>query len=192
MTTGLPPYDLALDEHSVALSYILMASGKSIAAVAPAAPAPAAPAAVPKKVTKKVEEDDDDFDVFGEDEDDNKAEEEAPKESRAEMLARLKAEAESRTAAKEAKQRTLVAIEVKPWSTEQDLNVLWKKITTEVVQDGLKWGEGYHTPEVAFGIKKLCMTFTMGVNNSSDDVVEAIQDMEDEVQSVEVTSMNVL
>ena len=52
MTTGLPPYDLALDEHSVALSYILMASGKSIAAVAPAAPAPAA--AAPKKVTKKV------------------------------------------------------------------------------------------------------------------------------------------
>ena len=50
------------------------------------------------------------------------------------MLARLKAEAESRTAAKEAKQRTLVAIEVKPWSTEQDLTVLWKKITTQVVQ----------------------------------------------------------
>jgi hypothetical protein len=60
--------------------------------------------------------------------------EEAPKESRADMLARLKAEAVARTVAKEAKQRTLVAIEVKPWSTEQDLNALWKKITTEVVQ----------------------------------------------------------
>jgi translation elongation factor EF-1beta len=32
----------------------------------------------------------------------------------------------------------------------------------------------------------------MGVNNSSDDVVEEIEAMEDEVQSVEVTSMNVL
>ena len=32
----------------------------------------------------------------------------------------------------------------------------------------------------------------MGVNNSSDDVVEAIQAMEDEVQSCEVMSMNVL
>jgi hypothetical protein len=36
------------------------------------------------------------------------------------------------------------------------------------------------------------MTFTMGVNNSSDDVQEAIQAMEEEVQSVEITSMNVL
>ena len=145
------------------------------------------------------------------------------------MLARLKAEAETRTAAKEAKQRTLVAIEVKPWDIEQDLVALWKKITTEVQQgafvlldrrkfhpqifketnrvcnqitlflvhfhaftDGLKWGEGFSTPEIAFGIKKLCMTFTMGVNNSSDDVQEAIQAMEDEVQSVEVVSMNVL
>lgn len=32
----------------------------------------------------------------------------------------------------------------------------------------------------------------MGVNNSSDDVVDEILAMEDEVQSCEVTSMNVL
>jgi translation elongation factor EF-1beta len=35
------------------------------------------------------------------------------------------------------------------------------------------------------------MTFTMGVNNLSDDVQEAIKRMEDEVQSVEITSINV-
>lgn len=63
------------------------------------------------------------------------------------MLARLKAEAVARTVAKEAKQRTLVAIEVKPWSTEQDLNALWKKITTEVIQ-------GVLIP--AMGISSLC------------------------------------
>jgi len=154
---------------------------------AAAAPAPAAPA---KKETKKAaaDDDDDDFDVFGDDDE----EEEEPKESRAEMLARLKKEAEARTAAKEAKQRTLVSIEVKPWDTEQDLMELWKKITTTIKQDGLKWGEGCTLADVAYGIKKICTTFVMGVNNSSDDVVEAIQQMEDEVQSVEVTSMNVL
>lgn len=158
-----------------------------------AAAPPAPPAAA-----NKVEEDEDDFDVFGDEEEDDKPKkkEEAAGggggESRAEMLARLKAEAVARTAAKEAKQRTLVAIEVKPWSTEQDLVALFQKITTEITQDGLKWGEGFSTPEVAFGIKKLCMTFTMGVNNSSDDVQEAIEAMEDEVQSVEITSMNVL
>merc|ERR1712232_86079 len=127
-------------------------------------------------------------DVFGDDDD----EEEAPKESRAEMLARLKKEAEERTARKEAKQRTLVSIEVKPWSIEQDLMVLHKKITQTVIQDGLKWGENCNLADVAFGIKKIQCTFTMGVNNSSDDVVEAIEAMEDEVQSCEVMTMNVL
>ena len=135
------------------------------------------------------QDDDDDFDVFGEDEE---AEEEEPKESRAEMLARLKKEAEERTAAKEAKQRTLVAIEIKPWDVEQDLMALWKKIVTTVKQDGLKWGENCTLADVAFGIKKIQCTFTMGVNNSSDIVVEEIEKLEDEVQSVEVTSMNVL
>jgi len=173
--------------HIAALQGVRGLSLAPPAAAAPApAPAPAAPA-TEKKETKK--EDDDDFDVFG-DEEEEAAEE--PKESRAEMLARLKAEAEARTAQKEAKQRTLVAIEVKPWSTEQDLTELWKKITTSIVQDGLKWGEGYHLADVAFGIKKLCMTFTMGINNSSDIVQEEIEAFQDEVQSVEITSMNVL
>lgn len=69
---------------------------------------------------------------------------------------------------------------------------LWKKITTEVKQDGLKWGENCNIADVAFGIKKIQTTFTMGVNNSSDEVAEAIEAFEDEVQSVEITSMNVL
>merc|ERR1712243_387998 len=141
----------------------------------------------PKKAAKE-DDDDDDFDVFGDDDE----EEEAPKESRAEMLARLKKEAEERTARKEAKQRTLVGIEIKPFSIEQDLMALWKKVTQTVKQEGLKWGESCTLADVAFGIKKIQTTFVMGVNNSSDDVVELIEAMEDEVQSVEITSMNVL
>ncbi|GMH71671.1 hypothetical protein TL16_g05715 [Triparma laevis f. inornata] len=108
------------------------------------------------------------------------------------MLERLKKEANDRLTAKAAKQRTMVAIEVKPWDTEQDLNQLWKKITTEISQDGVKWGENCHLVEVAFGIKKICMSFVMGANNSSDDIIEQIEALEDEVQSVEMTSMNVL
>lgn len=69
---------------------------------------------------------------------------------------------------------------------------LWKKIVTNVKQDGLKWGESCTLADVAFGIKKIQCTFVMGVNNSSDDVVDEILAMEDEVQSCEVTSMNVL
>jgi len=164
-------------------------------APAPAAAAPA-PAASPAKKAKPAKEakpakddDDDDFDVFGDDDDE---EEEKPKESRKEMLERLKAEAIERTKMKEAKQRTLVGIEVKPWGTEQDLMALWKKITTEITQEGVKYGEVCHLVDVAYGIKKIVMSFTMGSTSSSDEIIERIEGLEDEVQSVELTSMNVL
>jgi elongation factor 1-beta len=182
--------------HIAALS-----GGSMMFSAAPAAPAAAAaPAPAPaaaggnKKAAKKEEDDDDDFDVFGDDDEDGgaAAAEAAPKESRADMLARLKKEAEERTAQKEAKQRTLCSIEIKPWDVEQDLMVLWKKITETIVQDGLKWGESCNLADVAYGIKKIQCTFVMGVNNSSDDVIEKILEMEDEVQSAEVLTMNVL
>lgn len=156
------------------------------AAAAPAAPAAAAPAAA---AAAKGGDDEDDFDVFGDDDDEKEA---APKESRAEMLARLKGEAEERAAAKEKKQRTLVSVEIKPWDVEQDLMALWKKITSTVTQDGLKWGETCTLADVAFGIKKIQTTFVMGVNNSADEIEEQILAMEDEVQSFEVISMSVL
>ena len=161
---------------------VVVAAAPVVVTAAPVVVAAAAPVAV-------VAADDDDFDVFG---DDDEAVEEAPKESRVEMLARLKKEAEERTAKKEANQRTLVGLEIKPWSMETDLMELWKKITTTIVQPGLKWGENCNLVDVAFGIKKIQTTFVMGVNNSSDEVQEAIEALEDEVQSVEILSMNVL
>lgn len=192
--TSVPAYDLALDELRIALGYAgaqITLSGpptRAVVALPKTAAAVVTKSAPPAKAAKK-KEDDDDFDVFGDDGDEG---EEAPKESRAEMLARLKKEAEERTAQKEAKQRTLVAIEIKPWDVEQDLMALWKKIVTNITQPGLKWGESCTLADVAFGIKKIQCTFVMGVNNSSDDVVDEILAMEDEVQSCEVTSMNVL
>merc|ERR1712232_1253617 len=147
--------------------YIHIAALKGVRGLYPSsapAPAPAAPAKAEKKAKaapKKEDDDDDDFNVFGDDD-----EEEEEEESRADKLARLKREAEERTAAKEAKQRTLVGIEIKPWDTEQDLMELWKKVTTTVTQDGLKWGEATLV-EIAFGIKKIVTTFVMGAKNSS-------------------------
>lgn len=210
-----PAYDVNVDELRVALSYansnvvltplqVTLSGLPSSTGLLVSKPvsfpetkskeieqAPAPTPAASENPVSKSDEDDDDFDVFGDDD-----EEEAPKKEispeRAEMLAKLKKEAEERTAAKEAKQRTLVAIEIKPWDVEQDLILLWKKITETISQDGLKWGENCTLADVAFGIKKIQTTFVMGVKNSSDDVVEAILAMEDEVQSCEVTSMNVL
>jgi elongation factor 1-beta len=181
--------------HIAAISGVrgLSSGGAAAPAAAPAKKEKAAKKDKKKEAKKpaKKEDDDDDFDVFGDDDDE---EEDAgkPKETRAEMLERLKKEANDRLIAKAAKQRTMVAIEVKPWDTEQDLNQLWKKITTEITQEGVKWGENCHLVEVAFGIKKICMSFVMGANNSSDEIIEQIEALEDEVQSVEMTSMNVL
>jgi elongation factor 1-beta len=141
----------ALTGGARGLSY----AGPPVAAAA--APTPAAAPAPAKKA-----DDEDDFDVFGDD--DEEGNEEAPKESRADMLARLKKEAEERTIAKEAKQRTLVAIEIKPWDVEQDLNALFKKITETIVQDGMKWAVNCNLADVAFGIKKIQTTFTMGAS----------------------------
>jgi elongation factor 1-beta len=192
---SLPEYDISVDELRVALSFcnsevvlkpIKIDTPSKPKAAVTATPAAAAPTAAP---VKGGNDDDDEFDVFGDD--DNDAEE-APTESRAEMLARLKGEAEARAASKEKKQRTLVSIEIKPWDVEQDLMTLWKKITETVTQDGLKWGETCTLADVAFGIKKIQTTFVMGVNNSADEVEERILAMEDEVQSFEVISMSVL
>jgi translation elongation factor EF-1beta len=146
-----------------------------------------------KKVEPKKEEEDDDFDVFG---DDDEEESEEPKETRAEMLERLKKEANERLSKKLANQRTLVGIEIKPFDTEQDLKALWTRIVSGEVEGtcppGIKWGEMCHLVEVAFGIKKIVTNFSMGTNDSADDIIEAITNLEDEVQSVEMTGMNVL
>jgi translation elongation factor EF-1beta len=168
----LPAYDLAIDELRVALTYsgavidltpIITASTPKVVAAAPAPAAASAP-----KAAKA--DDDDDFDVFGDDDEEDAApaakdgdvKEEGATETRAEMLARLKKEAELRTIAKEAKQRTLVALEIKPWDVEQDLLLLFKKITETITQDGLVWAQNCNLADVAFGIKKIQTTFTMG------------------------------
>jgi elongation factor 1-beta len=181
---SLPAYDLSVDELRVALTYVN--NDIVINKVAYVAPTKAAPGAAAKAPAAKAA--DDDFDVFADDDE----EDDGPKESRADMLARLKKEAEVRTAKKEAKQRTLVAIEIKPWDVEQDLMVLWKKITTTINQEGLQWAQACNLVDVAYGIQKIQTTFVMGATNSSDDVIEAILEMEDEVQSCEVITMNVL
>merc|ERR1719409_1075289 len=151
--------------------------------VAPAAPKPAAP----KTAAPKPADDDDDMDdMFGDDDEDEK-----PKEMD-ESLLKLKAAAEARLAKKEAAQKSMVVLEVKPWEADQDLNALWKKIVSEMTFEGLKWGEACQLVDVAFGIKKIVMSCVIKMDVSMDDVTEAIQGLEDEVQSVDIISMNVL
>ena len=48
----------------------------------------------------------------------------------------------AKLAKKEANQRSLCNLEIKPWEADQDLNKLYAKIKKTVVKDGLKWSEG--------------------------------------------------
>ena len=69
---------------------------------------------------------------------------------------------------------------------------LFKTITTTITPEGVKWVVNCNLVDVAFGIKNIVTRFTMGATNSSDDIVETMEGIEDEVQSVEVILMNVL
>ena len=91
-----------------------------------------APPKAPKAAAAAADDDDMD-DMFGDDDEDEK-----PKEMD-ENLLKLKAAAEARLAKKEAAQKSMVVLEVKPWEADQDLTALWKKIVTEMTFEGLKW-----------------------------------------------------
>ena len=85
-----------------------------------------------------------------------------------------------------------MALEVKPWEADTDLEMVWKKIK-EYKQDGLVWGENFKLEPVAFGIKKLVMTCVVDDDKVlMDDITDSIEALEDYVQSVFVASMNKL
>jgi translation elongation factor EF-1beta len=71
-----------------------------------------------------------------------------------------------------------------------DLNALYRKITAISIE-GLNWGEGYELKPVAYGINKLVMSCVIVDDQvATDDIFEPIEQMEDEVQSVDMLTMN--
>ena len=146
--------------------------------------------------------DDDMDDMFGDDDevDENgeTAAEKAANAARAERMAtakRLKEEKDAREGkVKSSKpkpvEKSLVVLEVKPWEADTDLVMVWNEIK-KYEQEGLTWGQSYKLEPVAFGIMKLVMTCTI-VDSLvlMDDITDAIEKLEDYVQSVTVASMN--
>ena len=213
------PGGIEKDELGVALSYALMLGGgaapngaaKSTPAVQPAPgqskkaakkeakakakaeKKAAAPAAAPKKAAPAkpapAEEDDDD-DFWGEDEEQTEEE----KAQAAKELEEAKAKAMAKLAKKEANQRSLCNLEIKPWEADQDLKALYAKIKKTVVKDGLKWSEGLKLVDVAFGVQKIICTAVVNQTLSMDAIIEEITEdlFADEVQSMSMTSMSLL
>ena len=141
-----------------------------------------APAAAPKA-------DDDDVDLFGE------GDEEEDEEAKAAEAKRLADLAAKKKAAEDAKpkiiEKSVVIIDVKPWDSEQDLAALEAKIR-DIVIDGLEWKAG-ELKDIGYGIKKLVMMcHIVDSMVSVDDIQEAIQAFEDDVQSTDIAAFSKL
>ena len=130
-------------------------------------------------------------------EDGENAEEAAATRARRERMenaAALKAKADAEKGAKAPKEKpaekSLVVLEVKPWEADTDLKMVWNEIR-KFEKEGLVWGESFKLEPVAYGIMKLVMTCSI-VDSLilMDDITDAIEALEQYVQSVQVLSMN--
>ena len=168
-------------EAFVALPQVVSTAGsiKSCSkALKPTAPSGAAPA---KKEAKK---DEDDFDdLFG---DDDEGDAEAAKKAAEAAKAQNKKKKEKKPVIAQ----SLVMFEVKPADSETDLDALAKKIF-DIKMDGLYWKTQYKKEPVAFGIFKLIIGVTVEDEKVSvDGLQEKIEELEDEVQSVDILAFN--
>merc|ERR1712216_490649 len=103
---------------------------------------------------------------------DDEEQTEEEKAQAAKELEEAKAKAMAKLAKKEANQRSLCNLEIKPWEAEQDLKVLFKKIQTTVAKDGLKWSENCKLVDVAFGVQKIVCTAVINQTLSMDAIIE--------------------
>jgi isoleucyl-tRNA synthetase len=132
-------------------------------------------------------------DLFGDD--DEEEEDEATVAARA---AERKAKAAAAKAAKDAKkaagkiQKTQCVFEIKPYEIETDLLALYENIKATVVhaEGAIQWGEACNLVPVAYGIKKLvCSVVIVDDLVCIDDIEEPINEIDD-VQSIELCTMN--
>lgn len=88
--------------------------------------------------------------------------------------------------------KSIVIFEVKVYDIETDLDALAKKVLALEI-DGLTWNNQPKKLDVAFGIQKLQMGCVIVDDKVlTDDIFDKITAWEDEVQSVDMTSMQKL
>ncbi len=134
-----------------------------------------------KKEEKEEKKDDDDLDLFGEDnEEDKKAKDELKKKNKA-----------NKKDKKKPIDKSHVILEIKGWEEGQDLEALAKKIISTIQKDGLQWNTGYKLEEVAFGIKKLVIAFLAEDDKCSvQEIQDELESWKDDIQSVDIVSFN--
>ncbi|VDO11697.1 unnamed protein product [Rodentolepis nana] len=134
---------------------------------------------VHKPAPKKEEEEvDDDFDLFGDDDEEDSKPKHVP------------------VVAKTSKKnvpvaKSMIVLDIKPWDDTTNMEELEAKVR-EISTDGLVWGTGKLVP-LAYGIKKLQIACVVEDDKvGSDYLEENITAIEDYVQSVDIASFNKL
>lgn len=158
----------------------------SPAKAAPRAASPAKRSASPaKKAPAPAADDDDDIDLFGEEDEEESAENERIKAARVAEYTNKKANKPKVIA------KSMVTLDVKPWDDETDMKALTDCVKS-IAMDGLVWGT-HKLVAVGYGIKKLAITCVVEDDKVGiDDLSELIVAFEDYVQSVDVASFNKL
>jgi translation elongation factor EF-1beta len=139
----------------------------------------------PKKEAKKeAKKEDDELDLFGSDDEDDKAAAEALKKKAAD------AKAKKDKPKKVVIAKSLVLFEVKPYEAETKMADMAAEIL-KITMDGLWWKTEWKTEPIAYGVEKLIIGCTVEDEKVSvDDLQEKIEGLEDLVQSVEIIGFN--
>ncbi|KAJ2333292.1 Translation elongation factor 1 beta, partial [Coemansia sp. RSA 2671] len=142
-----------------------------------------APAAAPAAAAE--EEDDEDVDLFGSDDEED---EEVEK-----LKAQRLAEYQAKKAAKPTViAKSLLALDVKPWEAETDLDELERLIRT-IEMDGLLWNKESKRAPIAYGVSKIVMAAVIeDAKVSTDEIVERIEAFDEYTQSVDIVAFNKL
>jgi len=133
-------------------------------------------------VSEEEKNDEDEFELFGDEEADNEE---------AEKVKQARVEAYN---AKKANKPVLIAksslvLDVKPWDDETDMAALEKSVRS-IEQDGLLWGASKLVP-LAYGIKKLQITAVIEDDKVSvEELEEKITAFEDLIQSMDIAAFN--
>jgi len=128
-------------------------------------------------------EDEEDFDLFGSEDEEESAE-----------AARVKEERLAAYNAKKSKKPALIAkssilLDVKPWDDETDM-VKLEECVRSIQMDGLLWGQSKLVP-VGYGIRKLQIGCVVEDDKVGTDILEEqITAFEDYVQSMDVAAFN--
>jgi translation elongation factor EF-1beta len=125
--------------------------------------------------------DDDEFDMFG-------SEDEDP-EALKEREERLRAYAVKKAGKTPLIAKSNIILDVKPWDDETDMSEMERLVRT-IQCDGLLWGQAKLVP-LAYGIKKLQISCVVEDDKVGTDFLEEeITTFEDLVQSVDVAAFN--